>query len=675
MADNCGVPNPLGALGANILGVQQHIQDSREYEAQKGQGGQFLPPMHGSELMHQPHGPEMGQFAPHHPGMPLMPDVMMPPPHMVDMHHPHHMDPSMDSMINDFQQFHMHGGHAPPPDFEQIYHQNQFHHPPPENWAGEFMHPPPMSVFAQPHNMAAEFSQHPLEAAALVNQQESELDEAYREAAGETMWGDELQDMKELDEYFESVDRQIEDGEFEDAYNDAAGQADWTNEYLQQQRDSVDVDKNLVDRLMDGDPKLKNSKFMQFLSKISTGEVSFENNSVVERPALSAEEREFEDLYGDAQQQSAPISGEWVDEFKGEAVEAVDQAERWADDYEDQDYADDTYNLDDEEGELPEWVEQYRNFDWTNAMLNAKYGPPRQQADPVYQFAQNNPYIDHEDAFQEAMRNFEAGDLSEAILAFEAVVQKNPENADCWRLLGQCHAENEEETSAIASLLKAVELDPYNLEALLLLSVSYTNDFEQPRALNFLKAWLENHPDYQAIPQDDDVRQFQDLYSEGGNQHENVTYMFLKASQAMPHDSDVLVALGVLYNISSEYAKAVDCFQRAVELKPSDPTVWNKLGATLANSERSAEAVHAYQKALELRPNYVRALANLGISFANQGMHDRAVVTYLGTLARNPKAEHVWSYLRLSLSHMNRDDLVQLAHEKNVDAFRPHFQF
>jgi tetratricopeptide (TPR) repeat protein len=76
-----------------------------------------------------------------------------------------------------------------------------------------------------------------------------------------------------------------------------------------------------------------------------------------------------------------------------------------------------------------------------------------------------------------------------------------------------------------------------------------------------------------------------------------------------------------------------------------------------------------------LRPNYVRALANLGIAYANQNMHEEASSAYLATLARNPMAEHVWSYLRLSLASMGREDLVQLAHEKNLDAFRGIFQF
>jgi len=118
----------------------------------------------------------------------------------------------------------------------------------------------------------------------------------------------------------------------------------------------------------------------------------------------------------------------------------------------------------------------------------------------------------------------------------------------------------------------------------------------------------------------------------------------------------------VLYHISSDFDKAIEAFKNAVKLKPDDPALWNKLGATQANSSRSSDAVHAYKRALQLRPAYVRTLANLAISYANQGMHEDAVRTYLTTLTHNPDANHVWSYLRISLSHLQREDLIELSH-------------
>jgi peroxin-5 len=42
------------------------------------------------------------------------------------------------------------------------------------------------------------------------------------------------------------------------------------------------------------------------------------------------------------------------------------------------------------------------------------------------------------------MASFEAGRIKEAILAFEAELQVNDENSEAWRMLGLCHAENDE---------------------------------------------------------------------------------------------------------------------------------------------------------------------------------------------------------------------------------------
>jgi len=127
--------------------------------------------------------------------------------------------------------------------------------------------------------------------------------------------------------------------------------------------------------------------------------------------------------------------------------------------------------------------------------------------------------------------------------------------------------------------------------------------------------------------------------------------------------------LGVLYHISSDFDKSIASFRDATRLRPDDAALWNKLGATQANSSRSADAVQAYQRALQLRPGYVRAQANLAIAYANQGLHQDAVRAYLTTLSHNPAASHVWSYLRISLAHMQREDLVELSHVSGTHAW------
>jgi len=288
------------------------------------------------------------------------------------------------------------------------------------------------------------------------------------------------------------------------------------------------------------------------------------------------------------------------------------------------------------------------------------------------------------DPFQEGLRLLREGELKPAILAFEAAVQKDFENAEAWRYLGQAQAENEQESPAIAALLNAIKIDPYNLPALMMLGVSYTNDLEENNALNYLKTWLMHNPNYQGSALSEhlaQVEEYEQFYGSSGSgpfdstRHDEVTKMFLKATEINPNDAELYTVLGVLYHISNDYPKAIESFKTAVRLSPNDAQLWNKLGATQANASMSAEAVHAYKRALQLRPKYVRSLCNLAIAYANQGKHEDAVRTYLSVLGQNSEATHVWNYLRISLSHLNRPELLELTNLRDVDAFRPHFTF
>ena len=87
------------------------------------------------------------------------------------------------------------------------------------------------------------------------------------------------------------------------------------------------------------------------------------------------------------------------------------------------------------------------------------------------------------------------GETFQAILALEAGLQKT-ENVKAWHILGRLHQENDDDDKAVACLLKAHEKDPKNLDVLLALGVSCTNNLEQDQALNFIKLWVQNHPKY-----------------------------------------------------------------------------------------------------------------------------------------------------------------------------------
>lgn len=67
----------------------------------------------------------------------------------------------------------------------------------------------------------------------------------------------------------------------------------------------------------------------------------------------------------------------------------------------------------------------------------------------VYVFSDMNPYVGHPNPLKEGQELFRKGLLSEAVLALEAEVLKNPENSEGWRLLGIANAENDDDQQVI----------------------------------------------------------------------------------------------------------------------------------------------------------------------------------------------------------------------------------
>jgi len=262
------------------------------------------------------------------------------------------------------------------------------------------------------------------------------------------------------------------------------------------------------------------------------------------------------------------------------------------------------------------------------------------------------------------------GQLLQAISVFEAVVSKESTNALVWRYLGKCHQDNENDALAIASYLKCHELDPYDLEALLALGVSFTNSLNSDSALNYLRQWLANHPDYGVLELQQPNKNLSDEEA-----CEMIGELFTRASQIKDDDPDLHIVLGVLYNLTARFDKAVLHFQKSLQYRPKDPSLWNKLGATYANGDRYEEAIGAYHRALTLKPNYVRALSNLGIAFSNQDMHREAARAWLATLKLNPKAEVVWEHLAYSFINLHRRDLVELLDKRDLSLFEKHFDF
>ncbi|TIA69197.1 TPR-like protein [Aureobasidium pullulans] len=362
-------------------------------------------------------------------------------------------------------------------------------------------------------------------------------------------------------------------------------------------------------------------------------------------------------------------------------------------------------------GDANDRFDQWDGFDGLNTHRDPSLGD--------YMFEDDNPFTELANPYDEGMKIMrEGGNLSLAALAFEAAVQKDADHMGAWTALGQAQAQNEKESPAIRALEHALKLDPNNLEALMGLAVSYTNEGYDSTAYRTLERWVATkYPSLINGPlssQDDEIG-FTDRHA----LHEKVTDLFIQAAQLSPDgeqmDPDVQVGLGVLFYGAEEYDKAVDCFGAALASTEEGSTnrqeelhlLWNRLGATLANSGRSEEAIDAYSRALEMRPNFVRARYNLGVSCINIGCYEEAAQHLLGALAMHRITEkeglekarevvgdtnmtdakleamitqnqstNLYDTLRRVFAQMERRDLQELVGPgMNLEEMRQHFEF
>ncbi|KAI9208581.1 uncharacterized protein BJ171DRAFT_210654 [Polychytrium aggregatum] len=343
----------------------------------------------------------------------------------------------------------------------------------------------------------------------------------------------------------------------------------------------------------------------------------------------------------------------------------------------------------------PSWEDEFlgNNSTWPVQDFNDVKSIP-------YQFESDNPFLNHPDPFSEALRLYnEGGNLSDAVLALEAVVQKQIDHSEAWMLLGQIQAETEREIPAIAALQKCLEIDPSNADALLALAVNYTNEGMNNESYLTLERWVQTAYPTLASWRESRLSPF---FSEN-DVRQHVMTLYLEAAQKGPSagmqrdgktstngqiDADVQVGLGVLcYNLG-EFDKAIDCFTSALSVQPDNYRLWNRLGATLANSGKSEQAIEAYHRALQIKPTFVRAHYNLGISCINIGCYKEAAEHLLGVLhmqhsgvlqgrhADDWGGQSVWETLRRVFTLMHREDLVQKAFDQpDLALFRGEFEF
>ncbi len=269
-----------------------------------------------------------------------------------------------------------------------------------------------------------------------------------------------------------------------------------------------------------------------------------------------------------------------------------------------------------------------------------------------------------QDDFAHAVHLHRQGRLVEAINSYRNVVRANPRHAEALNLLGLAHFAHGEPKEAIASLRKALALQPdlpggyFNLGQILQGQGQIADAVAQ-----YEKAVALKPDDVEAHLRLGHLLPTQDRPAEA-------LPHFECAVAIAPNNAEARVNLGVTFNALERPADAITQFEAALALNRDNVEAHHNLGVALLALNRSAEAITHYERVIGLKPDLPQAHMNLGNALHNLNRDAEAAPHYERALALRADYAEAHMNFASSLQALGSHDDA-LSHFDKALALRP----
>ena len=224
------------------------------------------------------------------------------------------------------------------------------------------------------------------------------------------------------------------------------------------------------------------------------------------------------------------------------------------------------------------------------------------------------------------------GQLAQATVVYQRVLESHPNNFDAWHLSGLIAAQSDNPLRAVELISKAIEINPNNAAA-------WTN---HGNILKILKRLEEAVSSYDC------------------------------AIKIAPHYAEAYSNRGATLAELNRLEEAILSYDHAIEISPNSAAAYNNRGNALKRLKRSEEAVASYDRAIAIRPDYAEAHNNKGNVLEDLRRLQEAVASYDRAITIRPDHAEAHNYRGVTLQKLGRLEEAVESYDRAI-AIRPDY--
>lgn len=221
------------------------------------------------------------------------------------------------------------------------------------------------------------------------------------------------------------------------------------------------------------------------------------------------------------------------------------------------------------------------------------------------------------DLFNSGVDDIRRGNLDKAVEKFQLTIEILPQRIDGYKNLAYTYTQVQQDSLAIETYKKAIQIDPNDMELHTFLGILYYRNkmYEQSIAA-FQPILTKGDPKSKAYSE----ALYYTAYSyDLLGQSEKAIETYNSALQASPDDKDLIFNLGRLYYMQTNYEKAIEYFGKVLAADSTDFDANIHIGNSYIQLKKFKESLPYLERATRLQPDNPNAWYFLAVALVNSG--------------------------------------------------------